>query len=61
MLSTILRLAEAIQGHTGPSDASTYRHFDLETLARGVAAIPVPGENSSHQSDADHGHDVVMG
>ena len=49
-------------GVTGTASvASTYRHFDLETLARGVAAVPVPGEKSKHQIDADHGHDVVMG
>lgn len=54
-------LADAIQGHAGHSVASTYRHFDLETLARGVASIPVPGEKSNHQIDADHGHDVLMG
>ena len=46
-------LADAIQGHAGRSVASTYRHFDLETLATGVAAIPVPGEQSNRQSDAD--------
>jgi hypothetical protein len=54
-------LADAIQGHAGSSVASTYRHFDLETLAKGVAAIPVPGEKSSQQIDADHSHDMVMG
>jgi integrase len=54
-------LADAIQGHAGRSVASTYRHFDLKKLAEGVAAIPVPGEKSNHQIDADHGHDVVMG
>jgi hypothetical protein len=42
-----IRLADAIQGHAGHSVASTYRHFDLETLAKGVASIPVPGEKSS--------------
>jgi integrase len=46
-------LADAIQGHAGHSAASTYRHFDLETLARGVASIPVPGEQSNQQIDAD--------
>jgi len=56
-----IRLADAIQGHAGSSVASTYRHFDLETLARGVASIPVPWEKSNHQIDADHGHDVLMG
>jgi hypothetical protein len=45
-------LADAIQGHAGSSVASTYRHFDLETLAKGVAAIPVPGENPSDQIHA---------
>jgi hypothetical protein len=57
-------LADAIQGHAGRSVASTYRHFDLETLARGVAAIPVPGEKSDHQTDADPaiaGHDLPVG
>ena len=39
-------LADAIQGHAGHSVASTYRHFDLETLAKGVASIPVPGEST---------------
>jgi hypothetical protein len=53
-------LADAIQGHTGHSVASTYRHFDLETLARGVAAIPVPGEKSSHQIHDDRSHDITM-
>jgi hypothetical protein len=52
-LSTIVRLADAIQGHAGHSVASTYRHFDLETLAKGVASIPVPGEKSSPQINAD--------
>ncbi len=46
-------LADAIQGHAGRSVASTYRHFDLETLAKGVASIPVPGEKSSLQSTPD--------
>jgi integrase len=46
-------LADAIQGHAGHSVASTYRHFDLETLAKGVASIPVPGEKSDHQTKAD--------
>jgi len=41
------------------SVASTYRHFDLETLAKGVAAIPVPGEKSVHRINSDHGHDMV--
>jgi hypothetical protein len=31
-------LADAIQGHAGRSVASNYRHFDLETLAKGVEA-----------------------
>jgi hypothetical protein len=46
-------LADAIQGHAGRSVASTYRHFDLETLEKGIAAIPVPAEKSDHQTDAD--------
>jgi len=48
-------LADAIQGHAGHSVASTYRHFDLETLAKAVAAIPVPGEKSQspNQTKAD--------
>jgi integrase len=46
-------LADAIQGHAGHSVASTYRHFDLETLAKGIASIPVPGEKPIHQIDAD--------
>jgi integrase len=54
-------LADAIQGHAGHSVASIYRHFDLKKLAEGVASIPVPGDKSNHQIDADHGHDVVMG
>jgi hypothetical protein len=57
-------LADAIQGHAGHSVASTYRHFDLETLARGVAAIPVPGEKSDLRMDADSaiaGHDLPVG
>jgi integrase len=45
-------LADAIQGHAGHSVASVYRHFDLETLAKGVASIPVPGEKSVHRIDA---------
>jgi integrase len=36
-------LADAVQGHAGRSVASTYRHFDLKTLADAVAKIPVPG------------------
>jgi hypothetical protein len=51
MLSTIFRLADAIQGHAGHSVASIYRYFDLGTLARGVAAIPVLDEKSNHQID----------
>jgi hypothetical protein len=39
----------------GPSGSSTYWHFDLKKLAEGVAAIPVPGENSSHEI-----HDKVL-
>jgi hypothetical protein len=54
-------LADAIQGHAGHSVASTYRRFDLEKLAKGVAAIPVPGEKSNHQTRADRRHDMVMG
>jgi len=57
-------LADAIQGHAGRSVASTYRHFDLETLAKGIASIPVPGEKSDHQIDADSaiaGHDLPVG
>jgi hypothetical protein len=54
-------LADAIQGHAGHSVASTYRHFDLETLAKGVAAIPVPGETPSHQIHDDRSHYMVMG
>ena len=46
-------LADAIQGHAGHSIASTYRHFDLETLAKGIASIPVPREKSSPQINAD--------
>jgi len=42
-------LADAIQGHAGRSVASTYRHFDLETLEKGIAAIPVPGEKCHHR------------
>jgi len=45
-------LADAIQGHAGHSVPSTYRHFDLETLARGVTAIPVPAESPNHQIHA---------
>jgi integrase len=57
-------LADAIQGHAGHSVASTYRHFDLETLAKGVASIPVPGDKSDHQIDADSAisiHDLTVG
>jgi hypothetical protein len=33
-------------GVTGTASvASIYRHFDLETLAKGIAAIPVPAKN----------------
>jgi hypothetical protein len=32
----------AIQGHAGKTDAATYRHFDIVTLAEAVAAIPSP-------------------
>ena len=61
MLSTNLRLADTIQGYAGHSVASTYRHFDLESLAKGVASIPVPGEKSNHQIDADRSHEPVVG
>ena len=57
-------LADAIQGHAGSSVASTYRHFDLETLAKGVAAIPVPAEKSEYQTKADAPiaiHDLPVG
>jgi integrase len=57
-------LADAIQGHAGHSVASTYRHFDLKKLAEGVAAIPVPGEKSDHQTDAGSriaGHHLPAG
>jgi hypothetical protein len=41
-------------GVTGTAPvASTYRDFDLKKLAEGVAAIPVPGEESNHQNHAD--------
>jgi hypothetical protein len=59
--SPLIRLADAIQGHAGRSVASTYRHFDLKTLARGVAAHPVPGETPSHQIHDDRSHDLVVG
>jgi hypothetical protein len=36
-------------GHPRGSVASLYRHFDLETLAKGVDAIPVPAEKSDYQ------------
>ena len=42
--------AAALQGHAGRSVASTYRHFDLKTLAREVARIPVPLEKSRAES-----------
>jgi hypothetical protein len=48
-------------GHTRRSVASTYRHFDLTKLAKGVAAIPVPSEKSSQEIDADRSHDLVRG
>ena len=57
-------LADAIQGHAGRSVASIYRHFDLKKLAEGVASIPVPGDKSNHQIDADSaiaGYDMVGG
>jgi hypothetical protein len=41
-----------------------HRHFDLETSAKGVASIPVPGEKSNHQIKADlviAGHDLPVG
>jgi hypothetical protein len=34
-------LVDAVQVHAGSSVASTYRHFDLRALAKGVAAISV--------------------
>lgn len=34
--------ADAIQGHAGKTDAAKYRHFDIGTLAKAVAAIPSP-------------------
>ena len=48
MLSTIVRLADAIQGHAGRSLASTYEHFDLKKLGEGVAITPA-GEKSKRQ------------
>jgi hypothetical protein len=56
MLSTDFRLADAIQGHAGYSVASTYRHFDLETLAKCVTAIPVPSEGTGEKI---HGHPAI--
>ena len=53
-------LADAIQGHAGHSVASTYRRFDSETLAKGVAAIPVPGEKTDHQTDANSAIAALM-
>lgn len=35
-------IADALQGHRSGSAASTYRHFDLPTLAKAVAALPMP-------------------
>ncbi len=34
--------ADAIQGHRTQGEAARYRHFDLKTLARDVACIPIP-------------------
>ncbi|HEY8035373.1 MAG TPA: hypothetical protein VIF37_07280 [Methylobacter sp.] len=53
-----------IQGHAGRSVASSYRHFDLEKLAKGVTSIPVPGKKSSRQAravSAMTGHEPVIG
>ncbi|WP_162419672.1 tyrosine-type recombinase/integrase [Microvirga brassicacearum] len=35
-------MADGIQGHSPDSVASVYRHFDLRTLAKAVASIPIP-------------------
>ena len=35
-------IADALQGHAPQSVASRYRHFDTATLAKAVAAIPIP-------------------
>jgi len=36
-------VADHIQGHAAASVASRYRHFDIATLAKAVAAIVIPG------------------
>jgi|GEM_PF-1206394 len=35
-------VADAIQGHAPKTEAGTYRHFDMKTLAKAVASIPIP-------------------
>lgn len=35
-------IADHLQGHAGGSDAATYRHFELRTLAEAVGRIGVP-------------------
>lgn len=46
-------IADSIQGHTDESSAATYRHFDLKTLAKAIATIPVPvvASGSIHADD----------
>ena len=35
-------IADFLQGHRSPSVASKYRHFDIPTLGKAVAAVPIP-------------------
>ena len=54
-------LADAIQGHAGRSVAARYRHFDLKTLARAIAAIPVPYVEADDQVHADRRDSLPVG
>lgn len=38
------RVADAIQGHAGRSEADTYRHVDLKMMAEALARVPIPTE-----------------
>ena len=54
-------LADAIQGHADRSVAATYRHFDLKTLTRAIAVIPVPYVEADDQVHADRGDNLPVG
>ncbi|MCJ2040416.1 site-specific integrase [Methylobacterium sp. J-059] len=46
-------VADHIQGHAPKTEGGTYRHFDMKTLARAVASIPIPTASCCSRRDPD--------